>query len=234
MNMNRENDVILAVLKLSRAMRRCTPPGRPGPGWTGPGEPAVHPGHPVPFAPSVGRLLACVAENPNVSSRDLCEILDLRPSSLSEMLTRAESEGWITRTVDESDRRVQRVNLSPKGKSFIEQMEAARQKDLERKTACFTEEEKAQFCALCDKLSTHLESLALDLPEFSPRPEETPRKPRRPLPPGGRIRCGQGRNRKNSSGLIRQPAAVLSLSGRFQEGSSSPPVDSSSSGRVVT
>ena len=189
--MNNENDVILAVLKLSRAMRRCAPPPPP-PGPPFPGNPADRegfpgPGHPCrPVGGSAGRLLACIAENPNVSSRDLCEILDLRPSSLSEMLARAEKEGMITRTVDEADRRIQRVDLSPKGKSFIDGMEAARKKDAERKTACFTEEEKAQFCALCNRLSEHLESLALDLPEQMQRPEHPPR---RPLPPEGRIRC---------------------------------------------
>ena len=189
--MNKENDVILAVLKLSRAMRRCAPP-LPPPGPPFPGNPADRegfpgPGHPCrPVGGSAGRLLACIAENPNVSSRDLCEILDLRPSSLSEMLARAEKEGMITRTVDDADRRIQRVDLSPKGKSFIDGMEAARKKDAERKTACFTEEEKAQFCALCNRLSEHLESLALDLPEQMPRPE---RPSRRPLPPEGRMKC---------------------------------------------
>ena len=187
--MNKETDVILAILRLSRMMRRCAPPPPPagcpgGPeapeGFPGPGRPGCSVGG------SAGRLLACIAENPNVSSRDLCEILDLRPSSLSEMLARAEREGWITRTVDEADRRVQRVNLSPKGKSFIEEMETAREKDAQRKTACFTEEEKAQFCALCNRLSEHLESLALDLPEDMPRPE---RPPRRPFPPEGRMKC---------------------------------------------
>ena len=177
--MNKENDVILAVLKLSRAMRRCAPP----PGHPGPGGPA---GHGRPVGGSAGRLLACIAGNPNVSSRDLCEILDLRPSSLSEMLSRAEKEGWIIRTVDEADRRIQRVDLSPKGKAFIAEMEAAREKDAQRKTSCFTEEEKIQFCAMCNRLSEHLESLALDLPEQMPCPG---RPPRRPLPPEGRMRC---------------------------------------------
>ena len=160
-------------------------PGIPrpeGPGFAGrPG-----PGRPAPCAPAVGRLLTCLAENPHVSSRDLCEILDLRPSSLSEMLTRAEGEGWITRAVDEEDRRVQRIDLSPKGKSFVAEMEAAREKDYQRKTTCFTEEEKAQFCALCNRLSEHLESLALDLPEEPPRPDA---RPRRPFPPEGRMKC---------------------------------------------
>lgn len=206
--MNKENDVILAVLKLSRAMRRCTPPpppphGRPGPECPGLGHPGpMGPGGPGPEgpfpggrpgpgglgrpAPAIGRLLSCLAENPHVSSRDLCEILDLRPSSLSEMLTRAEGEGWITRAVDEEDRRVQRIDLSPKGKSFVEEMESAREKDYQRKTACFTEEEKAQFCALCNRLSDHLESLALDLPKEQPRPDS---RPRRPFPPEGRMKC---------------------------------------------
>ena len=167
--MNRENDVILAVLKLSRAMRRCPPP------------PAEH-----PFPPAVGRLLACVAENRKVPSRDLCELLDLRPSSLSEMLARAEGEGWITRTVDEEDRRIQRVDLSAKGEALIAEMEAARDKDLARKTACFTEEEKAQFCALCNRLTDHLESLASAIPSRRPKQDQPHR---RPFPPEGRIRC---------------------------------------------
>ena len=199
--MNKENDVILAVLKLSRAMRRCAPPpphGRPGPECPGPGHPGpMGPGRPAPCAPAIGRLLSCLAENPHVSSRDLCEILDLRPSSLSEILARAENEGWIIRTVSEEDRRMQRVNLSDKGKSFIAEMHEAREKDAARKTSCLTDEEKAQFCALCNKLSEHMESL--DFPDFPPRPDfpdgpdfegRPPRKPRRPLiPEGGRIRC---------------------------------------------
>ena len=194
MPVKKENDVILAVLKLSRAMRRCPPPQE------------EH-----PFPPAVSRMLACISENPRMSSRDLCEILDLRPSSLSEILARAEKEGWITRTVDEEDRRIQRVSLSPKGTAYIEEAENAREKDAARKTACFTEEEKARFCALCDKLSSHIESLASDLPRASFRPDDSPEIPERPedfpgdrpergpeknghpprrrLPPTGRIRC---------------------------------------------
>ena len=109
---NRDGDVILACLKLARAMRRIPPERRE-----------------YPFPPAVGRLLDCAAKNPGVSSRELCEFLDVRPSSLSEMLSRAEKEGWIIRTVDEADRRIQRVDLSPKGKAFIAEMEAAREKD---------------------------------------------------------------------------------------------------------
>ena len=60
---NRDADVILACLKLARAMRRIPPERRE-----------------YPFPPAVGRLLDCAAKNPGVSSRELCEFLDVRPS----------------------------------------------------------------------------------------------------------------------------------------------------------
>ena len=192
--MNHNSDVILAALKLARAMRRCPPERRE-----------------YPFPPAVGRLLVCAADNPGVSSRELCELLDLRPSSLSEMLSRAEADGFLTRTVDEADRRVQHITLTEKGRRAVEEMEAARDQEAQKKTACFTEEEKQQFCILCDKLSNYLERLSLDLPEGmmpppppGPRPDfeppfpppfpgpggEKPEKPKRPrINPNARIKC---------------------------------------------
>ena len=167
-------DVILASLKLARAMRRC-PPER--------GE--------VPFPPAVGRLLACAAENPGVSSRELCELLDVRPSSLSEMLARAEADGLLTRSADEADKRVQRITLAEKGSRLISAQKAARDEDARKKTSCLTEEEKRQFCELCTKLSGHIERLALDLPEDRrmPPPHPGPDGPH-PFPPKGpRFKC---------------------------------------------
>ena len=192
---NHDSDVILASLKLARAMRRCPPERRE-----------------YPFPPAIGRLLECAAKNPGVSSRELCEFLDLRPSSLSEMLSRAEADGLLTRTADEADRRVQRISLTEKGRKAVTEMETARDLDARRRVSCLTEEEKEQFCRLCDKLSEHMERLVLDLPEDRrmppppppgfppdgpgfPRPgpfagpeDEAPEKPRRPFPPGGRIK----------------------------------------------
>ena len=185
---NLDSDVILAYLKLSRAMRRC-PPERKD----------------LPFPPAVGRLLECAAANPGVSSRELCEALDLRPSSLSEILVRAENDGLLCRTVDENDRRVQRVSLTPGGSAVVADMEKVRNEDAKKKTSCLTEEEKKQFCSLCNRLSEHIEKLALELPEglmpdhpglhhSGPRHPgedrpgpEGPGHP--PFSPGGRFRC---------------------------------------------
>ena len=164
---NRDYDVILASLKLARAMKRC-PPDRGA----------------FPFPPAVGRLLECAAKNPGVSSRELCEILDLRPSSLSEMLSRAGADGLLTRTADEADRRIQRISLTEKGQKAVAEMETIRGLDAQQKASCFTVEEKEQFCILCDRLSGHLERLALDLPEDRRMPPPPPGPGFRPHGPG--------------------------------------------------
>ena len=195
---NLDSDVILSYLKLSRAMRRC-PPERKA----------------MPFPPAVGRLLECAAANPGVSSRELCEALDLRPSSLSEILARAENDGLLCRAVDENDRRVQLVSLTSSGSAVVADMEKVRNEDAKKKTSCLTEEEKEQFCSLCNRLSEHIEKLALELPEGlmpdHPCPHYPgPRHPgedvpgpgcpgedrpgpegpgRPPFPKGGRFRC---------------------------------------------
>ena len=171
---NHDSDVILASLKLARAMRRCPPERRD-----------------YPFPPAIGRLLECAARNPDVSSRELCEFLDLRPSSLSEMLARAEADGLITRTVDEADRRIQRISLSEKGRKAVTEMEAARDLDARKKTSCLTEEEKRQFCELCNRLSEHIERLALDLPEDRRMPPHHPG-PGFPPPGPGPRHCPPG------------------------------------------
>jgi len=175
--MSVDTQVIFSMLKLARAMRRCPPdPGK------------------APFPPAVGRLLECIGANSNISSRELCEILDLRPSSLSEMLARAEQEGLIVRAADEEDRRVQRVSLSEKGSAVIQDLVQAREAEAAKKTACLTPEEKEQFCALCNRLSEHMESLATDVPEGMRRCHRGPRPfPPEPPFPEGRPCRGPGR-----------------------------------------
>ena len=169
---NSPQEVILAVLRLSRAMKRCPPDH---------GE--------RPFPPAVGRMMDCVRMHPGVSSRELCELLDLRPSSLSEMLARAEKEGWITRVADEEDRRMQHVSLSAKGQQLVEGIEVSRELDAARKIACFSDAERETFIQLCNRLSDHLESLAPEQPDGETQP---PERPRWPMPEGKHHGPGRG------------------------------------------
>ena len=139
--MEQKSDVMKSVLKLMRAMRR-------------------HPMRPErELPPAVGRVLMTLKNNDGASPAELCEIMDVRPSSMSELLARMEEGGYIVRTVNEADKRATKAFLSDNGKAAAERIEMRFRDEAERLTACFSEEEAALFCALCDKLSAHLESL---------------------------------------------------------------------------
>ena len=137
-----ENYVITAsVLKLMRAMRR-----RP-----------MRPKH--EFPPAVGRMLLTLQANDGASPAELCEVMDVRPSSMSELLGRMEENGLVRREMSETDKRATKVFLSDTGKDSVARIEAKFREENEQLAACFSEEERAQFCALCDRLSAHVESL---------------------------------------------------------------------------
>ena len=188
-NNKKEYDAIESIMRLSRALRRQPPPppsvpempgksfggkcrgghehgecGRGsgfmrGPGGVGGFMPPMPPMPPE----SVRRLMKALSGSESgegVSSRELAELLDIRPSSLTELLARAEKMGVVTRPPDESDKRVVRVKLSEEGAKAVSLAEERRRTHLEQMTACFTPEEHRQFCELCDKLCAHIESLS--------------------------------------------------------------------------
>ena len=140
--MENKNELTRSVLKLMRAMRRR--PMRPQ----------------QEFPPAVGRTLLTLRENDGASSAELCEIMDVRPSSMSELLGRMEEHGLVRRESSETDRRAVKVFLAEAGKASVEKIEARFREENEKLASCFSEAELTMFCSLCDRLSAHVEELA--------------------------------------------------------------------------
>lgn len=137
---NENKGVMESVLKLMRAVRRK--PVRPA----------------DEFPPAIKRALWIIRERgEGITAAELCEALDVRPSSMSELLSRMEDRYLIRREEDEKDKRAVRILLSGTGKEAAERMEASIREERERFSGCFTEEEAETFALLCDKLSAHLE-----------------------------------------------------------------------------
>ena len=149
--MNENNAIMPSILKLMRAMRRHP----------------VRPAH--EFPPAVGRMLMTLNANDGASAAELCELMDVRPSSMSELLARMEEHGLICRVENENDKRATKVCLSDTGRESVEKIEAKFAAENAKLAECFTAEELAQFCALCDKLSAHVESLPGAEPPCGPR-----------------------------------------------------------------
>lgn len=107
----------------------------------------------------VYRLLTIINEANNTSTRDLAELLDVRPSSLNERLVLLEQEELIRRERDPNDQRVFLVKLLPKGKQHLDTIIQEQRKFNEELGKILTKEESETFVFLTEKLAKGLEPL---------------------------------------------------------------------------
>ncbi|WP_415238928.1 MarR family winged helix-turn-helix transcriptional regulator [Seleniivibrio woodruffii] len=104
-----------------------------------------------------GHLLSIIAENNGAKQMELAELMDMRPSSMTEMLTKLAQTELIERKQDEKDQRVMRVYLTEKGENALKASKAAIVDMSDSLFGVLTEEEQAQFASLMDKLTKNLE-----------------------------------------------------------------------------
>lgn len=68
-----------------------------------------------------GRIIAILKMQDGISTKDLSYLLDIRISSLNELLSKMEKYGYIKREPSEADKRIMLVKLTEKGKSERQQ-----------------------------------------------------------------------------------------------------------------
>ncbi|MDR0920973.1 MAG: MarR family transcriptional regulator [Lactobacillales bacterium] len=99
------------------------------------------------------RVLNILAKQDGLTQGELAEILDIRPSSVAELLKKLENSGAITRQTDENDGRIKHVYLTEDGR-IRAQKNSGEQDDLsEEFFAGLTEEEQRQFGDYLKKIS---------------------------------------------------------------------------------
>lgn len=72
-----------------------------------------------------GRILALLKIKPEMSQKELSDILAIRPQSLGELLAKLESQGYITRAPSAADRRMVDISLTEAGKAAADEGEPA-------------------------------------------------------------------------------------------------------------
>ncbi len=77
--------------------------------------------------PSQIRILRNLYEKGTLSQKELLEIAQVKPASLSEMLSKMEQRGYITRQKDVHDKRVIMVTLTAEGERYY--LSSAREHD---------------------------------------------------------------------------------------------------------
>lgn len=109
--------------------------------------------------PGQMKLLSIISKNDGIIQRELAEILDMRPSSLTEILSNLEKNSLITRKQDENDRRIMHVHLTEEGNSIIKDFKQAKDNLQDSIFNCLTLEEKEKMLEIVGKINSSLESL---------------------------------------------------------------------------
>lgn len=111
-------------------------------------------------------VLSVLAARSPLGQRALLNELDVRSASLSEVLSKLERQGLITRERDDSDRRNFIIRLTEEGRSGAEKYGKMHDSDAEMLFSGFTDEERACFAALLRKLNTSLEESNFGPPDY--------------------------------------------------------------------
>jgi DNA-binding MarR family transcriptional regulator len=100
-----------------------------------------------------GRVLAILKLQPEISQKDLSYLLDMRPQSLGELLTKLEKNGYITRTPSETDRRIMNIKLTKEGAETTEQ-----EFSFDMVFECLSEEEQKNLSGYLSHIIESLET----------------------------------------------------------------------------
>jgi len=102
-------------------------------------------------------VLMCAYVRDDVHARDICEITEQPPNTVSRGVASLERKGLIKRSRDKEDTRRQTLKITAAGKKLhnqvMEMFEQAEQKML----AGLTSKEKSQLFALLDKIARDVE-----------------------------------------------------------------------------
>lgn len=124
-------------------------------------------------------LLAFLAQKDGQTQRELCEQLDMRPSSLSELLDKLEQSNLIQRRVNSEDKRVSNIFLTEEGKERISEIMKKRHEHIENNFTALDDNEKQTLHDLLAKLNLSLADMQKDTFTGIAHHEHGPRHPHR-------------------------------------------------------
>lgn len=71
-----------------------------------------------------GKVLSVLKRKPEISQKELTELLDMSKQSLAELLGKMEKSGYIAREPSEIDKRSVVIKLLPEGQKAVEEMDS--------------------------------------------------------------------------------------------------------------
>ncbi|MGN1117710.1 MAG: MarR family winged helix-turn-helix transcriptional regulator, partial [Acutalibacteraceae bacterium] len=104
------------------------------------------------------RILIILNECGTLTQKELTERLGVKPGSASEILSKLENAGLITRAQNKEDKRTTDITLTDDGSKLAFEASEQRQNRHEEMFSCLTAEEKMTLLSLLEKIRTDWES----------------------------------------------------------------------------
>ncbi|MBW9158953.1 MarR family winged helix-turn-helix transcriptional regulator [Clostridium tagluense] len=117
-----------------------------------------------------GRVLTLLKMQPEISQKNLSYLLDMRPQSLGEILSKLEKSGYIARTPSETDRRVMNIKLTKEG--IVAIGETDQKFSFDKLFECLGEEEQKNLSGYLRRI---IETLETQIGDEQPEPDFDPR-----------------------------------------------------------
>lgn len=114
----------------------------------------------TPVSRSQMELLFTIRQAQPVSSKLLAQKLCLTPGAVSQLAEGLETQDLISRHPDEHDRRIQCLEVSPKGNKLLGEVEARRRAAMEAIITDLTDEELEIWLRVQQKMLTHFQNEA--------------------------------------------------------------------------
>jgi len=97
------------------------------------------------------RVLALIDHGENFNQKELAEMMGVRQPSMSELLSKLESKGYIVRQKEKGARSVN-IQISEKGKQELDQMQELHDSIVSKLFSGLSEEEQRELCGILGKL----------------------------------------------------------------------------------
>ena len=106
---------------------------------------------------SVARVLIMLNKTGPIAQKDLTDLLEIQPASVSDVLAKMDAQGLIQRRPSESDQRTWNVSLTQEGEQKALEAAAQRLRRHEEMFSCLDEDRKAQLLSLLEAINGDLE-----------------------------------------------------------------------------
>lgn len=108
------------------------------------------------------RIMAVLGEYPGASADEVSAKIQIEKSIVSRALQKLLKRHLVVREVDQGDRRRQNLTLTKTGSDVYKQIVPVSYDYEERLLDCFSEDERATFDGLIDRLYEHAETVKIE------------------------------------------------------------------------